>query len=573
VPHEVKINDIPLRMSIMIDYRQTTVILTNYHDARFWAMLRRMGATIVAVKVEDKEYERRKKQREDLRTLKFNLSDINWNNADHIVKDFDGLLHDLNAPIASMGFGGEIVPRTKYMPVSRHFHEHGGFGVLIRYVLYLGLARRGLGVVDLGAEIDSVMTANKVRGIFPAFKSSHYGLPESVPYTKEGEAALELISRLNFIETPPHALPDDVFCSTFAISNYDNPSPPHVLSQFASLGKFVFMFPSKTILTYKPPGMNDDYFDGTSLHSRRLNPVSGVTRVYRDHTLDEYSIMQYGYDVYSAVDLYVLLTHDENGNRLTDVEREYYDTIFAGPLWSTWTFVTSPGLFRYHSLQTWEHTQTLMIRSPAGMMRHHYAVNDDTLHVFRRAAVHFFAEIQNLRVASFDWGDRVNGGVIRNGHKYWIATSGHIINLLLLTSYQVIDLKKQLDFVERNVELYTSGKSGKFKLRPEERSIMRSSNITEVAIIKVGHLWHSYSEYQVGLITYLQMVKTLKLSFNPHAFRYCQKRLEQIRRRYPRFDSDMGQQAYDFSRSPEANLPLSAFHDPRTVSKVLTTTP
>jgi hypothetical protein len=146
--------------------------------------------------------------------------------------------------------------------------------------------------------------------------------------------------------------------------------------------------------------------------------------------------------------------------------------------------------------QTLVNSQTHVVKIITTSLREKFNLTNDSLHAVRRVVLREFLMVKGFPITKFGLviksyrivkDMRVNGYV--NGHP--VAIAGHIINLLLSSSYVPIDIHRYMDTFETSLKRETT------------------TNIEEGQ-----DPWHSPLDLYLGLMTYIVMVKIYNLKIN-----------------------------------------------------------
>jgi head-tail adaptor len=189
--------------------------------------------------------------------------------------------------------------------------------------------------------------------------------------------------------------------------------------------------------------------------------------------------------------------------------------------------------------QTWLNSQTHIVRLLTPQIREIYNHDKSTLHAIRRATMLSLYSDLDVRVVE---DKRVNGSIRFNGKVIYVAIAGHMINLLLISSFWPVDFARYMRVIEFNVRVFSRKEKGREVNRWSSRHLLAESNWR----LK-GVLWHSYFDWYGAVGTYLAMAKILGFPVNVRGIRYVIKELQRIRAENPRFN-EMGFQSLEFSK-------------------------
>jgi len=323
---------------------------------------------------------------------------------------------------------------------------------------------------------------------------------------------------------------NDIGVGLWSLSNTMNPKPVGVVKKLIeNFEKFIVLFPNARVLRRWPPGFMS-VSDGPTLVQEQRG------RIFTDHkAIPE---MFYGLDVVSMPlsDLICWAQHTITGDYFGNANRYFVDR--NSPMSNLWFAVMSRKLFPFPSYQTWLNSQTHYARMVSVPMRRIFALEDDAVHIMRRAAL-----ISLYPDAILVHDSRVNG--IVKGTP--VAVSGHLMNLLLWSSVYFVDFRRYLDTIEFNVEMFSSSKVPSSYKILVGKDLMAEDNSQS----NVKRLWHSYQDFVTGVAAYIMMSKAIRAPLNVRALVYILRRLNAIKRKYPRF-LQPGWQAAQFLRQKTA---------------------
>jgi hypothetical protein len=219
-----------------------------------------------------------------------------------------------------------------------------------------------------------------------------------------------------------------------------------------------------------------------------------------------------------------------------------YDTWdWSHPLNSLWGFWMHGKMTPNTKWQNWINTQTHWTRLLSSLVRKVYGLDDDSLHRARGIALQKYSDTTELVV-----DERVTGSIILNGAKYYVAVSGHLINLIL-TSFitGMVDVNRYVDTIEFNVMYYSGGLSS-VERKAYQRALDKG-DIFEKEGNSSRRLWHSYTEWIVALPAAEILAKELGFKLKRGPLEMIKGRLGSILRKYPKFN-DEGYQALSYRR-------------------------
>jgi hypothetical protein len=212
----------------------------------------------------------------------------------------------------------------------------------------------------------------------------------------------------------------------------------------------------------------------------------------------------------------------EFGTELDSEVRLDYDSFFTGTPGSIsdWVVVFEPSTFEF-SYQTWINSQTHFARLTSPVIRTVAGLRaSDTYSVRRLVLVLFGRYYKRGRITDKDYGvirpllnRQING--VRN--RRFIAISGHIINLLICSTFLPFDWVRHWRTIELNVQ----------NIRPPSRYVTNRL-LSEWNNNKTGSLWHNVDDMYLGIISYLLWCYLFDIPVNVRAIRYLLKQLSSI---------------------------------------------
>jgi len=320
---------------------------------------------------------------------------------------------------------------------------------------------------------------------------------------------------------------NELFVSLWAISNKMNGDPLESIRRVEKKHKnYILLFPNQNIANLWPAGHLNTSRHRYELHQKVKN------RWFEDNCLVPSRVAMTDSFVILLNDLIAILQHEKDGTYLPDKGYVYwYDR--NHPLNNLWCAVVSKTMVPDYMYQTWWNSQTHLVRVISLPLRRIYSADDESLHLLRRAALKSLypksKTIVNPRVTGF-----VDGK--------WVAVSGHLMNLLVLSPMYLIDFVRYFDTVEENVRMHsTHGKQVAILKYLVGEELLAENNTKDT----IYRLWHSYLDFEVAVAAAIMMMSVLRLKIDARALQYVMKRLRQIKAKYPKFNR-MGWQAERF---------------------------
>jgi hypothetical protein len=168
-------------------------------------------------------------------------------------------------------------------------------------------------------------------------------------------------------------------------------------------------------------------------------------------------------------------------------------------------------------------TQTWWVKTPSSTLREVFRQGPDDQKALRGIAYPYIDGC----VAVSDGKGRWYGWLKEK--RLGVDASGHAVNMLIMASYEVIDLPRYWDAVIANAR--ASLKKGR---KPHEyKKLVSLGRVTEDALHDPYRVWHGYYDYLAALYTYIIGAKTLKYAVNPWVVRITYKKLEELKRDVP----------------------------------------
>jgi hypothetical protein len=160
-------------------------------------------------------------------------------------------------------------------------------------------------------------------------------------------------------------------------------------------------------------------------------------------------------------------------------------------------------------LQTRVNSQTHIVKLITRSFRMNFNLTNDSLHSIRRRVLAVFMEDpmmltrNGIKIKSYKivQNPRINGVV--NGHP--VAVAGHVVNLLLISTLEPVDMNRYFDTVE---------------------SSLNGESIEEVETGE--NPWHSPLDLYLGVVTYVAMSKMYRFKMNAWALLVSLSRIRNI---------------------------------------------
>jgi len=470
-----------------------------------------------------------------------NLDDVT-RGAGHMIRDaimcwcarrhytYVGLGDEIESIIHSLHVTKVNRERKKDILFSRHIVDQTTFNKLksdlsfkfkIVHVTEEGLIDEGLEAPvrmivlrDLNKISDAVMLSRRYS--VPIVNTEHYDyLMSFVHQGSSGWYQDVQIIKMDALEYKP--MKSDMLVGIYSLSNIYNPSPLKVVSKLLSTkSHFITNFPLAEAI--QDTNVVKVILNGSAIEEKVAN------RTYRDWLVNNETFLSVDVNTLTGLDLCAVLTHNIDGN--------YHPP----SSWSTacrnnyplkrWQFVTSRGLFDDQN-QTWKNSQTQWARFVSVGLRVKFFLLEETIYRMRFYAARMIDP--TVRRAS-DPGKRITG-VCSKG---FFAVSGHMINLLLFSHIGTLDIKRYLRTIEMNVRLYSNIALTEKQQMYVKRDIYAEDNSDKT----LRSLWHSWYEYRACVACYIFMCHMLGWEVKKQTVAYVLKRLDNIKRKYPKFTND-----------------------------------
>jgi len=527
-----KYHQIAFHSSTVYNPQTPNVLLTNYHADLFLAYARKNGFTLIAVKLDDDVWKKRFAERDDLQKMSVPWAkwrkEVDYSRFDLIVNDFDVLNDIICTPLQFTCYGiPPTITKAKALePLQKPLEIRNDFGHFVRKSIMLWVKNKKRKYVGLGDEIESVIDAKEIGVEYEAV-----GIPASVPRDSVGEEALSQIKRMNFYDLK---LEDDaIYVALWSISNTMNRGFRHDM-KFFEHNDAILMYPNLCVYNKIPYGYGNDYVDDGVLTSLRDNG----NRKYTDRLEHpNIALSDDKWAVFTIRDFLVYINHDITGKYQGVIGRFLFSNMYY--MLCSWFIAIKKTLLSDVNYQTWWNSQTHEVRKVSIPIRRILAVDSHSLHAFRRLALkRLYPDCVTIE------DDRVNGYIMVDGKKQWVAVSGHLMNMLLYSEYGLIDFSRYLDTIEENVKAYSiQGRMDTTLKLLYSKELLAEDNTQD----KIRRLWHSYYDFYVAVCAYMMLCQSLRMHFNPRATRYVLRRLNVIKLKYPKF-IHMGWQAVEFSK-------------------------
>jgi hypothetical protein len=209
------------------------------------------------------------------------------------------------------------------------------------------------------------------------------------------------------------------------------------------------------------------------------------------------------------------------------------------PFMRLWFVARSEPLFS-GSHQTWLNSQTHLVRLISPALREIYGHDKGSLHIVRRAVLTVMGGVPVN-------DNRVNGYFLRDEKRFYVAVSGHLINLILISAYATVDWKRYFDSIEGNIATYSRSPG----------AVRSMSLLAKAHLLAEGQwrhplsLWHGYDDYVLSIPVALVMGAAMGFRCDPRCLLYISGRLRSLKSRFPKF-GDMGFQSHSFAQSQKA---------------------
>jgi len=173
--------------------------------------------------------------------------------------------------------------------------------------------------------------------------------------------------------------------------------------------------------------------------------------------------------------------------------------------------------------QTWINSQTHLARP---FNEKGAALFKTSMNVFRKVVtLNLWPDAEIYKSPDF------TGYAMIEGKRRRISVSGHLINLLLVSSGSHVDFVRYMDTIEDNI----------MRVSRDREALVRFDKYQSLGVLAEKNavqrqkLWHTYWDYYSGVATALQLSKTLRLPFSPRVYAYVLRRLLKLRRKWPLF--------------------------------------
>jgi hypothetical protein len=311
---------------------------------------------------------------------------------------------------------------------------------------------------------------------------------------------------------------------TYAIFSVSNASNYRELSRELAYRGVNVIIPRKTHLNLERYGITE--------HNGILtSQIKG--RSFIDHT---YSPSEFKYhNTMNMNDFFVYCDYNVDsydGSRRDNYPRSGFDG--RHPFMNLW-FIVMPVILPYQSWQTWFNSQTHLVRILTPSLRRVFGLDKDSLHLIRRKVAKAFDYIPIKH-------SRVSGYKMVGDQRYYVAASGHMSNLLLVSPFTTVNWHLYIRSIWGNVQLY-SRKKGMMK----EYNMLIKKNMLAEANVRLGPvLWHSYDDYKLSIGVAFVTAFQLGIPIDIRAARLLLLELNDIRSKYPKF-KHMGFQSREFA--------------------------
>jgi hypothetical protein len=204
-----------------------------------------------------------------------------------------------------------------------------------------------------------------------------------------------------------------------------------------------------------------------------------------------------------------------------------FRTDYNSPTFHIWTIVRWDFRDTGPLPQTWDRTETMLVKTMSSYVRQEKGQTKNAFSVFRLIACQvLFKNFVPLGLGG------VNGYAPE--HKLFVVVSGHLINQLLAATVGHSDLLSWLRTVRWNVVVYND-KFHKKKEYPDYTSELKSGVLTEENEVRPFELWHNYWDYYASVAAYLLTVRALDMPVHIIGVRNVMSELKALKREYPVF--------------------------------------
>jgi hypothetical protein len=193
------------------------------------------------------------------------------------------------------------------------------------------------------------------------------------------------------------------------------------------------------------------------------------------------------------------------------------------------------------TVESWINSQTHVNRLVSTVLRPVYKV--DALLLWRlrsTAAVNMFPGIRH--------DGRISASIYADGKIRPLAISGHAVNMLMASSFDIVDIRRYLDSIIYNLER----RKGNRKLLNRYNYYKSQALLAEDSNALKNPLWHTYYEYVVALAAVEKLADAFGTIADPIALAEANAMIEELRRE-PVFYSDSSQVLQEGLQSRKAS--------------------
>jgi hypothetical protein len=175
---------------------------------------------------------------------------------------------------------------------------------------------------------------------------------------------------------------------------------------------------------------------------------------------------------------------------------------------------------------------TQYVRWPSLAIRYGLSRPRYDMVVPRLFAVASYSVSNNLKFKMYD--DNVIGAIYTPRGVRFVEASGHMINMLLMSSFGVLDYQHYLTNVISNVHaFFTNGPD-----RRQIKSAARKNRLMERQNNDFS-LWHTYLDYKISLLAVIYTCAFWRFPVPVRHLRATYVAIESLHRQYPNFDRNL----------------------------------
>jgi hypothetical protein len=389
-----------------------------------------------------------------LRKMSFTI--ISWigvnSDCDIIMSDAYDISNYLTCPLRVSGFKLSFKQASFVDAIAED--GRSGAGYLWRETILRWCSRNRLRYVGMGDEIEAVVHAmhvytdddnsqpgviNRIHFMMPGtiLPTSIKFNPSSNPDVLVNEDKNTLIVFGDANKYLPHR--GDLLVGLFSMSNTNNPKPREYLRTLSTKCSKVG---AHFIVSY--PFKNTNFKDESICIKGDIMIEQRHDRVFVDHMLRTNDILGLDVNLVHAGDLESVIGYDSSVRTL--LRSKYYTTNRSNPMFRRYAFVTSRRMFE-DVLQSWSNSQTQWARYVSVFLRQHLKLHEDSIYDLR------FWTVKLLDPGATRPRDPHKRVTARLSSGRYVAVSGHLINLLLMSEIGVLDIPRYLRSVEVNIRL------------------------------------------------------------------------------------------------------------------------